>query len=57
MERNETWLMDAAKRAAPLLAREGVRVLVTVAVALGLLTEACGVELHGLVARLSALSL
>ena len=57
MERNETWLMDAAKRAAPLLAREGVRVLVTVAVALGLLTEACGVELHGLAARLSALSL
>lgn len=57
MKRNETWLMDAAKRAAPPLAREGVRVLVTVAVSVGLLTEACGAELYGLVARLSALSL
>lgn len=39
------WLTDAVRRAAPLLAREGARVLVTVAVSLGLLGEVCGADL------------
>ena len=48
------WLTDVGRRAAPLLAREGARVLVTVAVSLGLLGEACGADvlrLLGLVSK------
>lgn len=51
------WLTDAARHAAPPLARLAVQVLVTTAVSAGLLSAACGADVLRLLSALKPFGL